>query len=444
MRSSATRKLASRVALVVVTSAALGGLAASAVAIFAVDRLLAEHADQRLRAATVTLAGELDEDREEKQAESVASTVADENGEIATSGIRLSVFERGRLLAGEGGIVPAAGSCETVRLGAERTRACGRPYGAWVLVAAQRLDETWLYGLYALAALGAVVLGAGAGAASSIRLSRWAVRPLEALSRSLATWRPEASPGLELAPRGDYEEVEAIRTALRDLAARLRSLLQQSQRFAADAAHEIRTPLTALRAELELLAEESQSSEREALLRACARVARLSELVDRLLFLALPPEKLHQGFETLSISDLIEQVASELSEANRARLEIVIASEGLVRGDLALLGSLLTNALENAFKFAPEGPVVVRLEEAGDVVLRISDRGPGIPPALRARVFEAFYRGRQSGVPGHGLGLALIGHIARAHGGSAEFADSTEGAELVIRLPPWSPAEPRA
>src|SRR5688572_21734034 len=110
MRSTETRKLSSRVALVVITSAALGGLSSSGVAIFAVDRLMSEHADQRLRAATVTLAGELDEDREEKQAESLSATVADENGEILTSGIRLSVFEDGRLLAGYGGIVPAAGS----------------------------------------------------------------------------------------------------------------------------------------------------------------------------------------------------------------------------------------------------------------------------------------------------------------------------------------------
>jgi signal transduction histidine kinase len=275
------------------------------------------------------------------------------------------------------------------------------------------------------------------------------VRPLEALSRSLATWRPEASTAPELGPPGEYEEVEAIRAALRDLAARLQTLLQQSQRFAADAAHEIRTPLTALRAELELLAEESRAPEREALLRACARVARLSDLVDRLLFLALPPEKLHEGFETLSVADLVEQVASELSEANRLRLELAISSEGLVRGDLALLRSLISNAVENALKFAPEGPVTVRVEEEGDVVLRVADRGPGIPRELRERVFDAFFRGRQSAAPGHGLGLALIGHIARAHGGSAEFADSGSGAELIVRLPRWrqmsdaSPESPR-
>jgi signal transduction histidine kinase len=431
------------VALVVVTSAALGGLAASGVAIFAVDRLLSEHADQRLRAATVTLAGELDEDSGEKQGDSVRATVADENSEILTSGIRLSVFERGRVLAGEEGVLPAPNACETSRTGTERWRACALPYGGWSLVAAQRRDERWLYWLYALSALGAVVLGAGAGALSSIRLSRWAVRPLEALSRSLSTWRPEASSALELAAPGDYEEVEAIRGALRDVAARLQTLLQQANRFAADAAHEIRTPLTALRAELELLAEESESTEREALTRACARVERLSGLVDRLLFLALPTEKLSEGFETLSVADLVEQIASELPETHRARLKLELSGEGLVRGDLALLRSAISNGLENAFKFAPDGPVLVRLEDARDVVLRIADAGPGVLPELRSRVFEAFYRGRQSAAPGHGLGLALIGHIACAHGGSAEFADTTSGAELVIRLPPWGQASSR-
>src|SRR5688572_12254571 len=69
------RSLSSRVALVALTSAALGGLAASVVAILAVDRLIGDQADQRLRAATITLAGELDEDRDDKKQEPVGDVV---------------------------------------------------------------------------------------------------------------------------------------------------------------------------------------------------------------------------------------------------------------------------------------------------------------------------------------------------------------------------------
>jgi signal transduction histidine kinase len=439
--------MASRVAVVAFMSAALGGLAASAVAIVAVDRLIADQADQRLLAATVTLAGELDEDRDEKKQESVAETVDDENGEIATSGIRLAVFDGGRLLAGDPEAFTAApDTCETRRFPGDRVRACASRYGSWLLVASQSIDSTSLYWLYALAAGGAVALGAAVGALSSLALSRWAVGPLRALSRSLRAARPEAPGALSLDPPGDYEEVEAIRAALRDLSSRIQLLLNQANRFAADAAHELRSPLTALRAELELLAEDMSPPERTAVERASARVKRLSELLDRLLVLALPSEDLPKGFEAVALADIVEQVAGELTGEQSRRLALELEAEGLVRGDPHLLRSLVLNAVENALKFAPEGTIVVRLEErsaaaasaeSGSIVLMVTDSGRGIPTELRDRVFEPFYRAAPGAAPGHGLGLALIGHIARAHGGYASFEARDRGARLVIVFPPW-------
>jgi signal transduction histidine kinase len=451
-QGSARRGLASRVARVAVTSAALGGLVAAAVAIFAVDRLIAEQADQRLRAATITLGGELDEDRNERKREPIRATIDDENDEIVTSGIRLAVFRGGALLAGDRWVfAPAGGRCETRRVAGGRVRACATRHEDFTLIAAQPIDRQSLYWLYALAALGAILLGAGTGAFSSLTLSRWAVAPLEALSAALRRSRPEALDALDLGPPGDYDEVEAIRAALTDLTRRIQVLLDQAQRFAADAAHELRTPLTALRAELELLAEDSPASTRAAVERASGRVARLSELMERLLVLALPADNLRAGFETVALADVVEDVSRELPEDRRARLELHLASEGLVRGDLALLSSLVANALDNAFKFSPDGAVTVRVQEVADtrerarhVAVRVTDRGPGVPSALRARVFEPFYRGRPGATPGHGIGLALIGHIARAHGGSARFEDVEQGAELRVALPAWSPAEPSA
>lgn len=442
--------MASRVARVVVASAALGGLAAASVAVLAVDQLVSNQADQRLRAATVTLAGELDEDLEEKKGESVARTVDDENSEIVTSGIRLAVFEGPRQLAGDDWIVaPAPETCETRRIARGRVRSCALAHRSWVLVAAQPVDEAALYWWYALAALGAVLLGAVVGAVSSVALSRWAAAPLEALSRALRASRPEAPGALELGPPEDCEEVEAIRSALADLTARLQAVLDQAHRFAGDAAHELRTPLTALRAELELLAEQSTGPDREALSAACGRAARLSELVDRLLILALPSENLHAGFETVAVADVIEQVIAELPPAQRERVECTIEGEGLVRGDPRLLASLVSNAVQNALKFAPEGSIGVRLEEtdaesaepARSVTILVTDEGPGVPSELRARVFEPFYRVRSRATPGYGLGLALVGHIARAHGGRAEFDDRERGAQLRVTLPAWR-AEP--
>lgn len=438
--------MAWRVGLVAVLSAALGGLAASAVAIVAVDRLVSEQANQRLRAATVTLAGELDEDLRDKKPDGIDEVVQDENGEIVTSGIRLAVFEQGRLLSGDDWIrAPVAGTCETWPARGGRVRACAGAHESWILVAAQPIDDGWLHWVYVLAAVGAVLLGASTGAIGSARLSRWATQPLRQISRGLRASRPDAPAELALGPKGRCEEVEEIRTALLDLATRLQALLDHAQRFAGDAAHELRTPLTALRAELELLGEELDGAPRAAIERAAGRVTALSELVNRLLVLALPADNLTSDFEAVALSDVVADTLAELPAQERSRVRTEIRGEGLVRGDPRLLSSLVSNATQNALKFAAEGEIVVRATERSavtgappEVVLEVQDDGPGVPMALRERVFEPFFRAKPGATAGHGLGLALIGHIARAHGGAARFLDSTRGARLEVTIPGWS------
>jgi signal transduction histidine kinase len=282
---------ASRVALIAVVSAALSGLAAALIAIVAVDRLIAAQADQRLTAATVTLAGELDEDPADDEQETLEETVADENGEIRTSGIRLAVFEAGRRLAGDASaFAPPAGSCETRLVGRDRLRACASERRGQLLVAAQQVDERRLYVFYALAALGAVLLGALVGAVASAGLVRFAVGPLVALAEKLRASRPDTLGSLDLTPQSDNAEVEAIRAALQVLVLRLELLLEQRRRFAADTAEELRVPLAALRSELELLAGAASEENRAALVRARAHIAALAESVERLLVLPPPGE----------------------------------------------------------------------------------------------------------------------------------------------------------
>ncbi len=435
--------MAARVARVAIVSAACGGLAAAATAVFAADYFLADQADLRLRAATDTLAEELNEGKKRHSRRAIERTVADENGEIATSGIRLAVFQGEQRLAGDGDAPSGApGSCWTRRTQAGRVRACAALDGGLLLVAFHETDEARLRWWFVLAALAAVLISAAAGAASSIALTRWAVAPLTRLAAGLS--RPRSDSGrVELGPASDCREVEAIRQALEQLLEQERRLLDQARRFAGDAAHELRTPLSSLRAGLELAAQDgSVESQRAALQSSVERVARLSTLVERLLVLALPKEQLAAGFETVALAEVIEEVLQRLPPERRARLELTLG-EGLVRGDAELLGSLIGNALDNAFKFAAEGRVALSLTDpdagAAEVTLRVTDTGPGVPLELRGRVFEAFFRapGTSSSSPGHGLGLALIGHIAQVHGGHAEFAAVAQGACLSITLPAW-------
>jgi two-component system OmpR family sensor kinase len=228
---------------------------------------------------------------------------------------------------------------------------------------------------------------------------------------------------------------------------RSHGLLSQAQRFDADAAHELRTPLTTIRAELELLSEDAREAESAALKRLCERVLRLSELLERLLVLAAPLQERGKRSETVALSELASEAAADLPDAQRQRVRLQLESEGLTRGDPTLLRTMIDNALDNALKFSGQAPVDVRLAslsaEAGasepeTVVLDVRDRGPGVAPDQRERVFEPFYRAEPDATPGHGLGLSLIGHIARAHGGNAAFVDSERGAVLRLTLPAWS------
>jgi signal transduction histidine kinase len=438
-------------------SATAGGLLAAVLAVIAVDQLIIEQVDQRLQAATLTLAGELDEEREERAAAnpaaaasdavtSVNETLDDENQEIESSGIRLGAFVRGERIAGKQLPLPPAGACETHGLVGARLRSCARPYGDWLLVAAQPSDAGRLRWLYALAALLGIALAAAGGALLSRSLTPWAVAPLTALSRAIARSRPESSLPVELGPDSGCIEVDAVRDELRRLIQRTRALLDQSQRFVANAAHELRTPLTALRAELELHAEDEQATSRDVLARASQRIARLSDLIEHLLVLAMPVENLRERFEPVSIAELLQELADELSPPVRDRLQLTLDSEGLVRGDAELLRAVLSNILRNALEFAPTGPITVHLIDAGtasnpELHLELRDEGPGIPSALRQRVFEPFYRQSPNASPGHGIGLALVGHIAHAHGGDAQFLDSPIGARLALRLPAWSPTD---
>jgi signal transduction histidine kinase len=445
-------KLATRVVVSTMVAGALAGALAALSAVLAVDHMIARHAEQRVAGAADVLAGELDEGFEEGAWEPLSEIVDDENGELITSGIRLAVYSGGHRIAGDPWTpsVPG-GTCATKGAVGARVIACGRGYRDWVLVSASHSDQHALRAIYASAGLSSLALGAAIAALSAWRFSRWALAPMAALSRSIRRLQPDASDSTRLGPASDCEEVELIRDALVDLQARVRALLDQARRFSADAAHELRTPLATIRAEVELLREEAQGErDRAALERIGGRVEQLGALVERLLALSSVLGPREVLVETVSLADLTDEVVARLPVAQRQRVQIDAPDEAPVRGDPDLLRSLISNALDNALKFSGTERVMVRIDEQEDagqrwVRFEARDRGPGVPQALRKRVFEPFFRADANAAPGHGLGLALIGHIAEAHGGRAEILDddaTDPGATLRVLLPPWRPRDP--
>jgi signal transduction histidine kinase len=113
----------------------------------------------------------------------------------------------------------------------------------------------------------------------------------------------------------------------------------------------------------------------------------------------------------------------------------------LLRADVEEMSQMLDNLLENAVKFSPEDGVVrVSLEDdEGVAVLRVADRGPGVPDDEKHRIFERFYQadaGRVASDHGVGLGLAICRHVAEAHGGTIAVRDnSPSGAVFEVRIP---------
>jgi signal transduction histidine kinase len=120
-------------------------------------------------------------------------------------------------------------------------------------------------------------------------------------------------------------------------------------------------------------------------------------------------------------------------------LELVAGPPGALRGDRLQLSRLLRNLVDNALRVAaPESKVEVELQEDdGEVRLAVMDRGPGVPIALRGRLFEPFMRlesGRARLHGGTGLGLAIAREIARVHGGDLTYEDRPGGGACFVAV----------
>jgi two-component system, OmpR family, sensor histidine kinase KdpD len=205
--------------------------------------------------------------------------------------------------------------------------------------------------------------------------------------------------------------------------------------------HDLRTPLTTIKA---IAHEIADGGERDR-----ARVIedesdRLDALVGDLLdFSRIQAGAVHPTLEVNTIDDLVGAALRRADALLRdRRVEIDLPAEELLSGRFDLSNSLraLVNLLENACKYSPpDTPITIRARREGEK-LRISviDRGPGIPPSERQRVFEPFYRPRNTApdIRGTGLGLSIARGLAFAQGGTVEYRSPPEGgASFSLILP---------
>jgi len=151
-----------------------------------------------------------------------------------------------------------------------------------------------------------------------------------------------------------------------------------------------------------------------------------------------------QRREPVDLGALLGEVAAAAEPRlarTGVRLRLELAPRPLqASGDRFLLGRALANLVDNALDFAPAGSEVVLSlqDEGGQALLRVLDRGPGVPDYARARVFERFYSlaRPQGGARGSGLGLPFVREVARLHGGRAWLENRHDGgAQAGLSLP---------
>ncbi|HKC74584.1 MAG TPA: ATP-binding protein [Chloroflexota bacterium] len=208
----------------------------------------------------------------------------------------------------------------------------------------------------------------------------------------------------------------------------IQEAMERQERFAVAASHELRTPLTVLQGTLEvaLLRDRTPAEYKEILSRAATEAARMGTLVGDLLALA----RVQSDREILARAPLdLRVVAREAAEGVESlaarkgqRLEVELDGPLPTCGDQLKLRQALTNLLDNAITYTPEGGAIRLSARAarGRAVIAVRDTGPGIEAQHLPHLFEPFYRVdcARGGGSGHtGLGLALAAWIALAHGG---------------------------
>lgn len=293
------------------------------------------------------------------------------------------------------------------------------PDGRWLVArqVRQRTNPTfWITAFLALVAL-AIAVGA-------YPVVRGLGRRLERLKAGVEQFGNDLGARVRVEGR---DEVAALAQSFNRSAERIEQLVAAHRMLLANCSHELRTPLARIAVAASLLGEGADAKTRESLKRD---VEELDQLIEQILLASRL-----EALPTLEHREPVDLLALAAEEAARFDLDAT-GQPVTVSGDRTLLRRLIRNLLENARRYAGNGPIAVSVTEgAGRAILEVSDHGPGVPTAERQRIFEPFYRlaGSSETGRGSGLGLALVLDIARRHGGDA-ICQAAEGGGSRFRI----------
>lgn len=307
-----------------------------------------------------------------------------------------------------------------------------------------RRSESWWQtpgGLVALLVLVAVAVALGA-----YPVVRRLTQRLESLQQGVERWG-QGDLSTRLVVQGQ-DEVAFLAERFNAAAERVQGLVQVHKTLLANASHELRSPLTRIRLGLELMSQgQANASQRHEVLR---NLDELDQLIGEILLASRLDATGAQDTQAWGDRDNVDLIglAAELASQHGAELVLTEGLQSLeVMGHHRLLHRMLRNLLENAKRYGQAGgegeavELTLARRHAPDqdwAVLQVADRGPGVPPVERRRIFEPFYRlrGASEREGGVGLGLALVQSIAERHGGSVHcLAREGGGAVFEVLLP---------
>ncbi|HSW17503.1 MAG TPA: ATP-binding protein [Ramlibacter sp.] len=279
----------------------------------------------------------------------------------------------------------------------------------------------WMLGIAALAV-----------AVGSYPIIRRLTRRLDALRDGVERWGEG-----DLSTRVDEsgsDEAAFLARRFNHAAARVEQLVNSHKSLLANASHELRSPLARIRMGLELMGGSESGGPRAEIAR---NIAELDQLIDEILLAS----RLDARSADIGEIEPVDLTGLAAEECTRTGADLQASDDGhtvVVNGEARLLRRVVRNLLENARRYS-DGAVTVQVQTEGAwAVLRVADRGPGVPPSQRERIFEPFYRlpGASERAGGVGLGLALVRSIVLRHNGNVS-CDNRDGggACFTVRLP---------
>ncbi len=299
-----------------------------------------------------------------------------------------------------------------------------------------------------------VVAVAGGLAWALVRVEMRPLRRIEDTAAAIAAGDlsrrvDAADPGTEVGRLG--ESLNAMLVQIEAAFEERRASENRLRRFVADAGHELRTPLTSVRGYAELFRRGGASHPDDVgmmMARIESEARRMGVLVEDLLLLAKLDEGRPLARHRVALSDLVSEMAGDQDALHPEwPVDMHIEPGVEITGDELRIRQAVANLLANVRAHTPRGThanVTVAMRD-GMAMVEVADHGPGIPPDVRRRVFERFFRAdpsRSRASGGSGLGLSIVAAIAAAHGGRVE-AESPEsgGATFRILLPPEPPPD---